>query len=119
MKKTLALLAFIATSSAFAGGGHYGTQYHNRGSDIGPVIIGGIIGYALGSANSQTVIVPQQQYPYPQPMPQPQVYINGVKTYQLVTPPPYIGATPLYQQNTEFDIRCNCYTVVYQQIGWK
>lgn len=119
MKKFIALLALVSTT-AFAAGGHgsHGSHGyysgHYSGSNIwAPLIIGGIIGYGMNQNQRQpdTVIIQQA--------PQPPVYINTPKVYNIGTPPPYEGATPLYQQRSQWEPSCNCYVTVYAQIGWQ
>ena len=99
MKKLIALLAIVSTN-AFAHG--YGGWYGNGGSVLVPMIIGGAIGWTLS----------QNQRP-------PNVYNNTPRVYNINTAPPYPGATPVYQQRTQWEPSCNCYIVVYAQIGWQ
>jgi hypothetical protein len=110
MKKLIVLLALVSTT-AFAGGGHGG--HHYGGSNIwAPLIIGGVIGYGMSQNQRQPEPVIIQQAPQP-------VYINTPKVYNMESPPPYRGATPLYQQRSQWEPSCNCYVVVYAQIGWQ
>lgn len=63
---------------------------------IAPAIIGGILGYSLGS--------PRQQYIYQTPPP---VY-NLNQMYRT---------QPIYQYQTIYDTYCNCYRQVLVQIN--
>lgn len=92
MKKLLLILALVATSAQ--------AQHHHHGYGgnwVAPLIIGGAIGYSLRSN---------------QP-----VYINSQPVYNL--PTPVYSATPIYEKRTQYDPNCNCYVVVYNQIGWQ
>ena len=97
MKKLVLILAMVSTS-AFA--------QHNHGGDrwIGPAIIGGIIGYSL--RQPQVIVQPQQP-----------VYINSTPVYNL--PQVQHNATPIYEKRSQYDFNCNCYVVIYNQIGWQ
>lgn len=98
MKKYITLLALVMSTSAFAQ--HYHHHHGSYGGNwIAPLIIGGAIGYGLRSN---------------QP-----VYINSQPVYNLPTPAPVYGATPIYEKRTQWDMNCNCYVVVYNQIGWQ
>ena len=96
MKKFIALLALVSTS-AMAQHHHHGGYGSNW---IAPMIIGGVIGYGMKSSQ--------------QP-----VYINSQPVYNLPTPAPTYGATPIYEKRTQYDPNCNCYVVIYNQIGWQ
>lgn len=112
MKKFIIALALVASTTAFANGhGHYHPSYNGSGEYIAPLIIGGIIGYGMSQSQrqSETIIIQQ-----PQP-----VYNNPQRVYNMTTPPPYLGATPIYQQRNQWEPSCNCYVVVYAQIGWQ
>lgn len=111
MKKFIAALALVSTT-AFAGPhGHYYPSHSHGGSILAPLIIGGIIGYGMSQnqRSSETVIIQSQ----------PPVYNNTTRMYNMTTPPPYQGATPIYQQRNQWEPSCNCYIVVYAQIGWQ
>lgn len=96
MKKLILILAMVSTS-AFA-------QHYHGGGDrwIAPAIIGGIIGYNMRQ---------------PQVIVQPPVYINSTPVYNL--PQVQQGATPIYEKRSQYDFNCNCYVVIYNQIGWQ
>jgi len=106
MKKLILILA-MASTSAFA------QHHHGGGGDrwIGPALIGGIIGYELSQRPQQVIIQPPVYT-------QPPVYINLPQVYNLPTPRQN-GATPIYEKRSQFDFNCNCYVVVYNQIGWQ
>lgn len=95
MKKLLLILSMV-TTSAFAQHGHH---HHGGGSNwIAPLIIGGAIGYAL--------------------RPQQPVYINSTPVYN-VPQQSFYGRTPIYEQRSQYDFNCQCYVIVYNQIGWQ
>ena len=99
MKKLILILAMVSTS-AFA-------QHHGHGGGdrwIGPAIIGGIIGYSLRQPPQQVIV-------------QPPVYINSTPVYNL--PQVQHNATPIYEKRSQYDFNCNCYVVIYNQIGWQ
>jgi hypothetical protein len=100
MKKLILVLALVSTSAFAQHHGHHGND--NRW--IGPAIIGGIIGYNM----RQPQVIVQQQQP---------VYINSTPVYNL--PQVQQGATPLYEKRSQYDFNCNCYVVIYNQIGWQ
>jgi hypothetical protein len=110
MKKFIALLALVSTTAFANGYRHHG---HNSSNIWVPLIIGGVIGYGMNQNQRQPEPIVIQQ------LPQPPVYINTPKVYNLGSPPPYQGATPLYQQRSQWEPSCNCYIVVYAQIGWQ
>lgn len=103
MKKLVLILAMVSTS-AFAQHNH-----HNSDRWIAPAIIGGIIGYSMRP--QQQVIV------QPQVITQPPVYINSTPVYNL--PQVQHNATPIYEKRSQYDFNCNCYVVIYNQIGWQ
>ena len=92
MKKLLIALMMVSTSAM--------AHDHYRGYNnwVAPMIIGGVIGYGMRSN---------------QP-----VYINSQPVYNLPNAPIY-GATPIYEKRTQYDPNCNCYVVIYNQIGWQ
>ena len=110
MKKLIASLFLSASAIAYAGPHHHGPNV--GGMNVWPLIIGGTIGYTI--ANQQRPVIVQQ----PSVVVQPPVYNNSYPVYNLPTAP-YQGATPLYEKRTQFDPNCNCYVVVYNQIGWQ
>ena len=99
MKKFLASLSILAASTAYAGPPHHHHHGHIGGHNIWPLVIGGTIGYVIG----------RQTQP---------VYNNYPQVYNLPQVPNY-GATPIYERRTQWDPNCNCYVVVYNQIGWQ
>jgi hypothetical protein len=99
MKKFLASLSILAASTAYAGPPHHHHHGHVGGHNIWPLVIGGTIGYVIG----------RQTQP---------VYNNYPQVYNLPQVPNY-GATPIYERRTQWDPNCNCYVVVYNQIGWQ
>ena len=109
MKKLIVILAMVSTS-AFAQ--HHGHRGNGHGW-IGPVVIGAALGYV---ASQQLVyrtpgIIPAQ-------VPE-EVYNKSYPVYNLPTPPPYYGAVRLYERRFQYDSQCNCYVVIYNQIGWQ
>jgi hypothetical protein len=96
MKKLLASLSILAASAVHAGPHNHG---HIGGHNVWPLVIGGTIGYVIG----------RQTQP---------VYNNYPPVYNLPHAPRY-GATPIYERRTQWDPNCNCYVVVYNQIGWQ
>lgn len=113
MKKILAALALILSFSAQAQHHHHG--YHVGGYGVWPLVIGGTIGYIAGREMNRPVVIQQPPVVVQQP---PVVYNNSSPVYNLPNPP-YAGATPIYEKRTQFDNICNCYVVVYNQIGWQ
>lgn len=110
MKKFVLAVCLVASNS-FAGGYHH--HGHVGGYGVWPLVIGGTIGYIAGREYSRPVIV--------QPAPvivQPPVYNNPQSVYNLPMAP-YPGATPIYERRNQWDPNCNCYVVVYNQIGWQ
>ena len=110
MKKFIAILALISTTTfanPYYGHGH---SHHSSSNIWAPLIIGGVIGYGISQNQRQSEPIIVQQAP---------VYINTPKVYNIPTPPPYQGATPLYQQRSQWEPSCNCYVTVYAQIGWQ
>lgn len=105
MKKIIAaiLMATAGVSNAHSIGGH----------DPWSLVIGGTIGYVI--ANQQRPVIVQQA---PVVVQQPPVYINSNPVYNLPNAP-YGGATPIYERRNQWDPACNCYVVIYNQIGWK
>lgn len=110
MKKTI-LIALLALASSAASAQHY----HGHGGEnrwVAPLIIGGVIGYAIRQnqpvqqQQQQPVIVYQERQPVYTPQHVPQ-------TYQL--PPP----RPVYKEVSEFDVNCQCYVQVVRQVGWQ
>jgi len=102
------------SAPAFAGGGHWHGHGggHVGGYGVWPLVIGGTIGYIAAREMNRPVIV------QPPVVVQQPVYNNSPSVYNLPNPP-YVGATPLYEKRTQFDNNCNCYVVVYNQIGWQ
>ena len=76
MKKIIAILILVATTSVFAQHGHYGHRHHHHGSGLGwvaPALIGGAVVYAI---TRPPVVV--QQPPVVMQQPSEIVYIDGV-----------------------------------------
>lgn len=113
MKKLVAIIATVAASAAYAGHGHHHHGPTVGGHGVWPLIIGGTIGYVI--ANQQRPVIVQQP---PVIVQQPPVYNNSPGVYNLPTAP-YTGATPLYERRNQWDPACNCYVVIYNQIGWQ
>lgn len=113
MKKLILSLALVS-SSAFAGPhGHY---HSNVGAQqMWPVIIAGTIGYYAGKEMNRPPVVVQQA----PVIVQPPVYNNSPGVYNLPTPAPTYGATPIYERRSQYDPACNCYVMIYNQIGWQ
>jgi hypothetical protein len=107
MKKLILSLMLLVSAPVFAQhhwhGGHGGRV---GGYGVWPLLIGGTVGYIAAREINRPVIVQQP------------VYNNTPPVYNLPNPP-YVGATPLYEKRTQFDNSCNCYVVVYNQIGWQ
>ena len=104
MKKLIAATLALGalTANAHTIGGH----------DPWSLVLGGTIGYIF--ANQQRSVVVQ-----PAPViVAPPVYTNSYPVYNLPTAP-YSGATPIYERRNQWDPACNCYIVIYNQIGWK
>lgn len=112
MKKLIALVVLTLSFSANAQHHHHG--YHVGGYGVWPLVIGGTIGYIAAREMNRPVVV-QQPVVIQQP---PVVYNNSTPVYNLPNPP-YAGATPIYEKRTQYDNNCNCYVVVYNQIGWQ
>lgn len=116
MKKTI-ILAVLALASTAASAQHY----HGYGGEnrwVPPLIIGGIIGYAIRQNQpvqqpQQPVIIYQERQPVYTPPQSHQVPQHMPQTYQL--PPP----RPVYKEVSEFDVSCQCYTQVVRQVGWQ
>lgn len=102
MKKLIAILSLVVASTGVSAHGYH--HHHGHGWGMGgaimPLVIGGVIGWGIS----------QSQKP---------VYDNTPKVYNINTAPPYPGATPIYQQRSQWEPSCNCYVVVYAQIGWQ
>lgn len=104
MKKLILAAVLAISTPAFA-------QHHHHGGHIGgyglwPLVVGGTIGYIAAREYNKPVVVQQP------------VYTNTPPVYNLPTAP-YPGATPLYERRSQYDNNCNCYVVVYNQIGWQ
>lgn len=73
----------------------YVQQYHNSTGDVLiPMVVGGVVGYALSNATQPKQVIVQQ----------PQVV-------QQVQQP-----TPLYRKDTIYDANCSCYKDVFTQV---
>lgn len=79
MKKILAILVFSA-SVLSAQAGPYNHHHHHHGGHgsnwVAPLVIGGVIGYAVSRTNEPPVVV--QQPPVIVQQPQDVVYLNGI-----------------------------------------
>jgi hypothetical protein len=106
MKKLIASIALITCASANVNAHSIG------GHNVWPLVIGGTIGYVI--ANQQRPVI-MQQAPV---IVQSPVYNNSFPVYNLPRAP-HQGATPLYERRSQWDPNCNCYVVVYNQIGWQ
>lgn len=104
MKKLILSLALVAATPAFAWG------------DREQGAVAGILG-TLILQNSGVMQRPAPVYQPPVVIQQP-VYTNTPPVYNLPQPRHY-GATPLYEKRSQWDPNCNCYVVVYNQIGWQ
>ena len=103
MKKLILAICMVFATAAFADGrghGHHsyyhhgnGLRYSNNNNWIAPLIIGGVVTYALTR-------------PQPQLSPPPVVY-----SYPQQLPPPPYG----YHYENIVDVSCNCYRVVIVQ----
>ena len=111
MKKLIVGLALVSSGIANAGP-HYHGGYNVGGNAVWPLLIGGTIGYVM--ANQQRPVVVQSA----PVIVQPPIYTNSSPVYNLPSAP-YNGATPLYEKRSQWDPNCNCYVVVYNQIGWQ
>jgi hypothetical protein len=98
MKKLVLSLALIASAPAFAWG--------DREQGILAGVIGTMILQNTGVIQRPPVVV--QQAP---------VIIQQQPVYNL--PRAQHGVTPIYEKRTQWDANCNCYIVVYNQIGWQ
>lgn len=103
MKKLILSLTLVIATPAFAWG------------DREQGAVAGILGTII-LQNSGVLSKPQPQQA-PVIVQQP-VYINSYPVYNLPRAP-YHGATPLYEKRSQWDPNCNCYVVVYNQIGWQ
>jgi hypothetical protein len=114
MKKILLSLSLLLAAPAFAQHGYNHGYHHHGGGNrwVAPLVIGGVIGYAM---NQNRPIVVQQP---PVVVQQPPVVMQQPGVYSLPQSP-YNGATPLYEKRSQYDYACNCYVIVYNQIGWQ
>ena len=98
MKKLVLAAALIASTPAFAWG--------DREQGILAGVIGTMILQNTGVIQRPPVVVQQ-----------PPVVIQQQPVYTL--PRAQHGGTPIYEKRTQWDHNCNCYIVVYNQIGWQ
>ena len=112
MKKLILSLMLIVSAPAFAQHHWHGHGGHGVGYGVWPLIIGGTIGYLAAKEINRPVIIQQPV------IVQAPVYNNSPSVYNLPNPP-YLGSTPIYEKRTQFDNNCNCYVIVYNQIGWQ
>ena len=105
MKKLVLAAALIASTPAFAWG--------DREQGILAGIIGTMILQNNGVIQRPPVVVQQP----PVIVQQPPVIVQQSPVYSL--PRTQHGGTPIYERRTQWDANCNCYIVVYNQIGWQ
>lgn len=98
MKKLVLAAALIASTPAFAWG--------DREQGILAGVIGTMILQNTGVIQRPPVVLQQ-----------PPVVIQQQPVYNL--PRVQHSATPIYEKRTQWDANCNCYIVVYNQIGWQ
>lgn len=99
MKKIVLALALVASTPAFAWG------EREQGA------LAGIVGTIL----FQNMTRPHVVQP-PVVIHQPPVYNYSSPVYNLPHVP---HRTPIYERRSQWDPACNCYIVVYNQIGWQ
>ena len=108
-KQIVALTLAIASVTSFAQHGHHHRpqiHHHHHGGGgnwVAPLVIGGIIGYAINNS----------QQPQPQ---QPPVIV-----YQQPPAPVYVRPFQdglVYERRVEFDPNCGCNVVTYRQLGY-
>ena len=106
MKKLVLSIALAASAStpAFAWG--------DREQGILAGVIGTMILQNTGVIQRPPVVVQQP----PVVVQQPPVVIQQQPVYTL---PRAQQGTPVYERRTQWDPNCNCYIVVYNQIGWQ
>jgi hypothetical protein len=106
MKKFIYSIALLAASCQPVAAQHHGHHgYHGHaghGSWVAPLVLGGIVGYAITQN--------QQRQPV-QIIPGPVIYSSP-----MVTNPPM---QPVYQEVLVWQNECNCYQKQYRQIGWQ
>lgn len=105
MKKLVLSLALVAATPAFAIG------------DREQGILAGVLG-TIVLQNAGVISRPAPVYQPPVVIQQQPVYINTPPVYNLPRTQNY-GATPIYEKRSQWDPNCNCYVVVYNQIGWQ
>lgn len=90
MRKLIVAVLMFGTMNAAIAGPH-GHHHHGGGNSwVAPVILGGVVGYAMASAN------------------RPPVYVNTSPAITGYYPP----APQTYRQETILDANCGCYRVV-------
>jgi len=103
MKKFIYSIALLAASCQPVAAQHHGHHGHyGHGSWVAPLVLGGVIGYAITQN--------QQRQPI-QIIPGPIIYSSP-----MVTNPPM---QPVYQEVLVWQNECNCYQKQYRQIGWQ
>jgi len=109
MKKLVLAAALIASTPAFAWG------EREQGA------LAGVAGLWIFQQLSKPQVVVQQPPVIVQQPPvivqQPPVIVQQPPVYSL--PRSQHGGTPIYERRTQWDANCNCYIVVYNQIGWQ
>ena len=106
MKKLIGVMALLAASCQPVAAQHHGHHgYHGHaghGSWVAPLVLGGIIGYAITQN--------QQRQPI-QIIPGPVIYPSPIISN--------VPMQPVYQEVLVWQNECNCYQKQYRQIGWQ
>jgi len=117
MRKLIVALALTAAAStAVAGGGH--GHRHGHGNVWGPLIVGSVLGYAIGSSHAHANV---------------HVQVPNGGVYMQVPPPVYsyppVGygtpmgygrpMEPVYKYESVFNPACNCYVSHRVLIGYQ
>jgi len=97
MKKFIYSVALLAASCQ-----PVAAQHHGHGSWVAPLVLGGIIGYAITQN--------QQRQPI-QIIPGPVIYPSPIISN--------VPMQPVYQEVLVWQNDCNCYQKQYRQIGWQ
>lgn len=107
MKKTI-ILAVLALASTVASAQHYGDHHrHNDNRWVGPLILGGIIGYSI-----------RQNQPV-QPQQPPVIIYQQAPVFTSPRPIQPAPLLPVYREIIEYDPNCQCHVNVVRQIGWQ
>jgi hypothetical protein len=111
MRKLIVALALTAAAStAVAGGGH--GHRHGHGNVWGPLIVGSVLGYAIGSAHGHVNA---------------HVHVPHGSVHMHVPPPVYSYPShgyhrpmePVYKYESFFNPACNCYVSHRVLIGYQ